>query len=150
MTNMVTVEINGVKMEIDTRHARRIETLRIGSRVKVLRKEYGGEFRVCHGVIVAFDEFQNLPTINVCYLDSSYLNADLKFIAYNAQTKDVEIVASNDDDELEVSKADVLARLDSEIDKKRQEIEDIQRKRAFFLSHFAAYFGDVRSVTDRP
>ena len=136
----VMVEINGVKMEIDTRRARRIETLRVGSRVKVLVKQYGDSFKVHPGVIVGFDEFKELPTITVCYLDIDYTNAALKFLAYNAKSKDIEIVASNDADDLDLSKSDVLAKIDKEIAKKKLEQEELQQHRAFFLSRFAAYF----------
>ena len=140
MTNeTMLVEINGVKMEIDTRHARKIETLRVGSRVKVLVKQYEGH-KIYPGVVVGFDEFRELPTINVCYLDIDYFQAALKFIAYNAQTKDAQIVAANDNDELELSKGDVLARIDKEIANKQIEIEELEQRRGFFLARFGAYF----------
>ena len=34
------VEINGIKMEVDLRHATRVEEFKIGSKVKVLKKQY--------------------------------------------------------------------------------------------------------------
>ena len=34
------IEVNGVKLEVDMRYARKIEELRVGSRVKVLIKNY--------------------------------------------------------------------------------------------------------------
>lgn len=145
-SNLVTVEINGVKMEIDTRHARKIETLRVGSRVKVLVKSYGDSFNVYPGIIVGFDEFRELPTITACYLDIGYPKAELKFVAFNAQTKNVEIVAAVDHDELELSKSDVLSRLDREVESKRREITELEQHRAFFLAHFAAYFSGVTTA----
>ena len=43
MSEKRIIEINGVKMEIDTRHAVRVDKLAVGTRVKVIRKKYGDE-----------------------------------------------------------------------------------------------------------
>ena len=40
------VEIDGVKIEVDLRTAKRIDTFRVGDNVKVLCKEYNGDFTV--------------------------------------------------------------------------------------------------------
>ena len=40
---MKTIEINGVKLEIDLRTAKRVDTFKIGDNVKVLKKEYGDD-----------------------------------------------------------------------------------------------------------
>ena len=59
------IEINGVKLEVDLRSARRIDTLRVGDRVKLLEKtSYGGPI-VHHGVVAGFDPFPSQPTIIV-------------------------------------------------------------------------------------
>lgn len=39
------VEINGIKMEVDMRHAKTIDTYKIGDRVKVLVKQYSDTYR---------------------------------------------------------------------------------------------------------
>ena len=137
------IEINGIKMEVDTRYARRIDTFQVGTKVKVLLKQdvYGGkDTKVYSGVIVGFEPFDSLPTIVVCYLETDYSGATLKFAYVNTATdKKWEIVAAVDDD-LPVQKADVLAQLDREVQKKRDEIADLNRKRDYFLTHFKAYF----------
>lgn len=138
-----TVEINGVKMEVDMRHAKRVDHLVVGSKVKVLSKKdsYGGTV-VFPGVVVGFEPFQNLPTIIVCYLKVSYGDMELKFAYINSETGDKWDIVASVDDELPVEKADVLSKVDREIEKKRAEIEDLELKRGYFLSHFNRYFED--------
>lgn len=139
------IEINGVKMEVDLRTAKRIEHLQIGSRVKCLVKGYGEEYKVMPGVIVGFEPFEKLPSIIVAYLDVDYSSANLRFKSYNAKCTDFEIVADIDQNSMEVSKQDVLAKIDREIEKKRMELEEIEQRRAFFLANFQAYFADIKA-----
>ena len=54
------IEINGVKLQVDLRHARRLEEIRVGSRVKVLTKDYNGH-KVSHGVVIGFTLLENVP-----------------------------------------------------------------------------------------
>lgn len=140
MNDKHVIEINGVKMEVDLRHARRIDTMRVGDRVKVLTKLYGGEYKIHAGTIIGFEPFKELPTIVVAYLDVSYAEATVKFLYFNAASKDVEIVVAVDDDTLDVNKAGVLAHMDRAIQRKQDEVEDLKLKRAFFLANFRAYW----------
>ena len=134
------IEINGVKMDVDLRHARRIDTLRIGDRVKCLVKGYGGSMSTHSGVVVGFEPFPSLPSIVVAYLDTGYASGTLKFQTFNSQTKDFEVVADLDNNALEVDKAGILAQFDRDAAKKQQELEDIEAKRRFFVGHFGRYF----------
>ena len=133
------IEVNGVKLEVDLRTARRIDELQVGSRAKCLVKKYDG-YVVHPGVIVGFDPFVNLPSITVAYLEVDYSGAALKFQTFNSATKDFEIVAAIDNDQLEVNRADVVTRMDREIEKKRLELDEIQARKAYFLDNFKAYF----------
>lgn len=146
MKDTMVVEVNGVKLEVDLRSAKRIDTLQVGSRVKVLTKGYGNDYKVRPGVVAGFEPFEKLPTIVVAVLDITYLEAKLEFVLFNAESKDVEVVAALDHDELEVNKADVHARIDREIAVKEREIDDLQRRRAWFDANFAAYFVDQATV----
>ena len=87
------IEVNGVKLEVDMRYAKRIEELRIGSKVKALNKEYSS-YSVYPGVIVGFEQFEKLPTIVVAYYKTDYSGSDIKFVYYNAETKDTEICSA--------------------------------------------------------
>lgn len=145
-TGKTVIEINGVKMEIDLRHAKRIDHLRVGDRVKILRKEAGySNFEVHHGMIIGFDEFKERPTIVCAYMDTGY-NGGLKFLYYNSETKDCEVIASNDPDMLGIKKDHIIRTMDREIEKKNQELQEIEAKKAFFLAHFQAYWAPMEKV----
>ena len=69
--NIKTIEINGVKLEVDLRTCRRIDTFKVGDNVKILKKQYN-EYRVYSGVIVDFVNFKERPAIVVAYFDHDY------------------------------------------------------------------------------
>lgn len=135
------IEINGVKMEVDLRHAKIVhQNLRVGSKVKVLEKGgYSGP--VVHaGVIVGFEPFVELPTIVVAYVKSGYSAESLSFAYINAKSAEKWELVPSIDDHLPIVKADVLAQFDREIEKKENEARDLKAKRDFFLRHFQLWF----------
>lgn len=138
------VEINGVKLEIDTRTARKVDQYRVGDKVKVLVKEYSDNYKTHHGVIVAFDDFTALPTITVCYVKDNYGSTSLEFVYINAKSKDVELAPCTD--EILITKADVMTRMQAEIDKKQAEVQDLQRKMEFFVKRFGVWFETPHAV----
>jgi len=139
--HMVQVEVNGVKLELDTRYARRIETLRVGTKVKVLKKGYGDSHTVYPGVIVGFEPFRARPTITVAYIENSYSGSKLEFVHLNSETKDVEVVAAHDDFALD--RESILSWFDREKAKLEMQIEELNAKRAFFLNNFSSYWQAV-------
>lgn len=143
--NTMEIEINGVKMEIDTRYAKRIDQLKVGDRVKVLNKSYS-DYKVSHGVIIGFEPFKELPTIIIAHIEIGYSSTDVKFIYYNANSKDVEIVPAVDDDQLGFDKEMIIKNLDSKIAEKHREIEDIKEKKEYFLSKFKTYWASFEGV----
>lgn len=140
MSEMTIVEINGVKMEVDLRHAKIVhENLRVGTKVKVLTKnDYSGP-SVYAGVIVGFEPFPSLPTIIVAYIDTSFTGG-LKFAYINSNSAEKWEIVPSLDDELPIAKNDVLAQFDRQIEQKEAELRDLKGKRDFFLRHFNAYF----------
>jgi len=138
------IEVNGVKLEVDLRTARRIDTLRIGDRVKCLVKSYGGAMETYAGVVVGFEPFPTMPTIVVAYLDHGYGSGILKFKSFNSETKDFEVVADSDSNSLEINKANILANFGREESKKEMELEEIRQKRDFFLANFGLWFQDQK------
>jgi len=141
------IEINGVKLDVDLRQARRVETLAVGSKVKLLVKtSYGSEPKVHSGVVVGFEAFQSMPTIIVCYLEIEWNETKLHFAYVNTKSAEKYEMVASVDEELPVQKADVLSRMDREIEKKREEIADIERKRDYFLRHFNRYFEQPASA----
>lgn len=144
--NTTIIEINGVKLEVDLRQAKRIDTLHVGSPVKVLVKGYS-DYKVHAGTVVGFEPFANLPTIIVAYLDVDYGSANLKFLHFNEQSKDVEVVHAVDGDLVDIDRVGVIARMDREIVKKEQELEDLQARKTFFLENFGRYFPAAAEAT---
>jgi hypothetical protein len=138
------IEINGVKLEVDLRSAKRIDELKIGSRVKCLEKPSYGEMKTRPGVIVGFEPFPSLPTVVVAYLDIGYGSVGLKFKSFNTETKDFEVVADIDNNALEIDRDEALAHFEREAEKKRLELREIEQKRAFFLAHFGRYFAETQ------
>ena len=133
------VEVNGVKLEIDLSQCRVVENYRVGDPVKVLTKEYTNDFKSHVGTIVGFDNFKELPTIIIAYLETSYAAADIKFVYFNAKTENIEICPINKAD-LPCTKAEVLELLDTEITKEREKVRELENKKNIFLKQFGKYF----------
>ena len=132
------IEVNGVKLEIDLRTAKRIDQFKVGDSVKVLMKEYNS-YQSHLGTIVGFDEFEKLPTIIVAVLKNSYSEAKIEFVYFNAESKDQEICSVNEWD-IPYSKADIMNKMDREIQKKEEELRDLNSKKNYFEQAFGKYF----------
>lgn len=126
------VEINGVKLEVDLRTAKRIENYKVGDPVKVLTKHYGDNYKSNVGVIVGFDAFVALPTITIMYVEQEYNNAEIKFVALNSNTKDIEIAPMHELDELRLTEGDALRYLERNIEKISLELEIAKTKLVTF------------------
>ena len=133
------IEINGVKLEVDLRTAKRVDQIRVGDRVKVLKKQYS-DYKVHHGVVIGFEPFDKLPTIIVACAIVEYSSAKMEFIYYNSQTKDVEIVVANNDDEAALDQNDFISKIDLEIEKKGNEIKELRAKVNYFKAKFKTYW----------
>ena len=142
MSERTTIEINGIKMEVDLRHATRIDDLKVGDRVKILVKEYT-DYKVHAGIVIGFEPFQKLPTVIVAYVEKSWKAADLKFLYFNNDTRETEMVKAIDDDQLDFDKNEVLRLLDREIEQHRAQIAEIENRKAYFLNNFKAYWERV-------
>lgn len=135
------IEINGVKLEIDTRHAKRIDNIQVGARVKVLKKAYDSSpWEVHYGVVIGFEPFEALPTIIVACAKIEYSSPKVEFIYYNKDSKLVQIVVAHDDDEAALDKNQFVNQVDAEISKKEAEILELQQRKAYFLDKFACYW----------
>jgi len=132
------VEINGVKFEVDMSSAKIISEYKIGDKVNVLIKEYS-EKTVCPGIIVGFDNFKDLPTITVAYLKIGYNEATIKFVYFNSDSKEVDIAPCRESD-LIFNKSDIIIKMDREIAAKEKEVEDLIRKKNYFLDNFTKHF----------
>ena len=138
------VEINGVKFEVDMSSSKIISEYRIGDKVNVLIKEYSEKI-VCPGIIVGFDNFKDLPTITVAYLKIGYNEPIFKFVYFNSDSKEVDIAPCSESD-LIFNKSDVIIKMDREIAAKEKEVEDLIRKKNYFLTNFTKHFEDAMVV----
>ena len=135
------IEINGVKIEVDLRTAKRIDEFKIGDNVKVLTKNGGSDYKVIPGVIIEFVNFKELPTIQIATFETDYWGSHLKFINFNSQSKDIEI-CSVTEHELKLDKDRTIDKLNLEIDKKQGELDELKAKKAYMIKHFGKYFKD--------
>lgn len=130
------VEINGVKVEVDMRYAKRIDEFKVGDTVKVLdnRKDRN---EMHTGVITDFADFKELPTIMVAVYKAGdfWSKPTIEFIPYNAETKNLEIVGVSAE-EIIVSKETIVQKFDGEIERKRDELNDLIIKRDTFKKYF--------------
>lgn len=136
------IEINGIKLEVDLRHARRIDSFKVGDPVKILvvSNYAGSEPEVHSGVIADFEQFESLPTIVVAYVTTGY-NTELKFAHVNARTAErYQLVPANTDTLLALDKGYVVDRMDRDIAKKETELQELQARKRFFLERFGRFF----------
>lgn len=143
MENQI-IEINGVKIEVDMRYARKIEAYKVGDRVKLLSKKYGDSYESYPGIIVGFDNFKMLPTIIIAYLETSYSCASIKFAYLNSSSKDIEICPIVDN-YIALEKSTIIEAMDRDITKKEEEIFEMKTRKEYFLNNFNEYF-NVKSV----
>ena len=134
------VEINGVKIEVDMRTAKRIDSFKVGDSVKVLRKKYSDEYEVLPGIIVDFANFKDLPTIVVAVCNEGSWSSDptIEFININEQsykTDKIDIVYVSKD-EIKVTRDGVVEKFERAIDKKKNELADLENKFEYFKTHF--------------
>lgn len=139
-----TVEVNGVKIEVDLRTAKVVENYKVGDPVKLLKKGYSNDFKSHPGVIVGFDEFKNRPTIIVAFLVSGYSSTSLEFAYLNKDSADFEI-APMQDFEKKISFDTVARQYDKEIETKREEMEKKIKEKAWFVENYQRYFGKLFS-----
>lgn len=139
MSDKTIIEVNGIKLEVDLRYAKRIDQFKVGDNVKVLIKGYGDSFKSYPGVIVGFDNFKERPTIVICYADIDYSSCNIKFCYFNQDTKDVEICHMGEHEKT-LDRERVIDYLDKDIFKKQAELDDLNRRKNYFLENFDRYF----------
>lgn len=132
------IEINGVKFEVDARTAtlRQLSTVSIGAKVKVLKDD-----KVHYGVVIGFEPFVENPVVIVAYIGSEYYSSspDIRFLYYSSKSKE-QIVVSSEDDDVGFEKEDIIRKIEREINKKEQEIKDLEDKKNYFLRNFQQYW----------
>jgi hypothetical protein len=131
------IEINGIKMEVDLREAKTVDTYKVGDTVKILIPEYGDKYKSAAGVIIGFDDFQSLPTIVVAYLDADYRGAEVKFAYVNSNSK-YELAPACAGD-IPFAREQVEELLNKNIEAKQSELDKAKWHRRQFNEWFGAY-----------
>ena len=140
------IEINGVKFEVDARTAtlRQVQTIKIGARVKVFKKSYTDQHTVYHGVVVGFVPFEKTPTVIIAYIETTYGSAaDIKFLYFTAKSEE-QIIVSDENDKESLQASNITAQIDKEILKKKNEIQDLEDRKKYFLNNFQSYWNPFR------
>lgn len=133
------IEINGIKVEVDLRTCKRIDTFKIGDNVKVLKKQYGEEYNVYSGVIVDFVNFKERPALVVAYFNNSYSGVNIKFETITKDSKDIEIAPCLPH-EMKLNKDRVVDKFDIEIAAKEREADELRQKKQYFIDNFEKFF----------
>lgn len=134
-----TIEINGIKVEVDLRTCKRVDTFKIGDNVKVLKKGYGDDYNVYSGVIVDFVNFKEKPALVVAYFDQNYSGVDIKFETITQDTKDIEIAPCLPED-LRINRDRVIDKFDIAIAAKLREADELRQKKEYFVNNFSKFF----------
>lgn len=133
-----TVEINGVKFEVDMDTAKRIDTFKVGDNVRLLDKRYSSS-KIYTGVILGFYNFKELPTVQVAYFKDSFSGATIDFVNINSQSDDFELLPSNKY-EADFDRDTVVGSLNQQIESKTAEVKSLEAKKAWFLKYYGKYF----------
>jgi hypothetical protein len=132
-----TIEIKGVKLEVDLREATTIHTYKVGDPVKVLTKKYGSTFTSCPGVIIAFDMFEQRPSLGVMYVEDAYTSSpELKLVTVTKDTEDTEICPASPE-EIRLSRDAVALNLQKRIDSLSLELQQAVARRDHFMARLA-------------
>ena len=140
------VEINGRKFEVDDADLKVVENFKVGDTVKVLIKEYSDNWKSHFGAIIGYDNYQNLPTIRIIYLDADYSEAKLKTECFNAKSENMEIAPMAEADLIMLDKARIVDMLNNQIEKAKLELEKKKAEKEYFLKYFNAYFNAGEKV----
>lgn len=134
------VEINGIKVEVDLRTCKRIDTFKIGDNVKVLKSAYGNRYEVYSGVVVDFVNFKERPAIVVAYFDQNVCNGvNIRFETITKDSTDIEIAPCLPH-ELKLNKDRVIDKFNIAIAEKEREADELRQKKEYFINNFSKFF----------
>ena len=140
MAQLIT--INGQEFEMNPKKPD-VKTLKVGDKVKLLIKEYSA-WKTYPGVIMSVDDFKSHPSINIVYLSAEYRTCEIRTVAYNSESKDIEVVfLGADDHSLDIDQGVVLDSFTRTIETKKAELADLFYKEAYFKKNFGKFFSGI-------
>ena len=137
-----SVEIKGVKIQATESDDK---PLKIGDSVKILIKNYGDTYDSYPGIISHYDKFKELPAITVCYVKHDYSEVKVLFKTITNASEGVEVVRTErlDVEGLEFIRNQAVKAIETEIEKTKKEVADLEYKLTWFNQYFGKYFGSV-------
>jgi len=118
---------------------------KIGDKVKLYIKDYNNS--IYPGVIVGFDDFKDLPTISILYIQYG----EIKLIGLNEVNKDtVQIIPSNEASMLDDNFQTVLFSLNQKIVEAQSRLTELKLKRDFYIKHYGKDLNKTDSADDLP
>ena len=147
------IEIDGIKLEVDLRTAKRIDTFRVGDAVKIL--DTGDSYnpnKIYPGVIVGFCEFERSPTIEIMIIKEEYSGVDFSFLTItgkeigNGETRNsrYEMIPYTSQESL-FTQSNIVTKFDRQIEKKELELLELKRKKKYFIDDFQKAFESILS-----
>ena len=138
---MKIIEVNGVKMEVDMRTAKvaKLELYKVGTAIRVLKKEYNDDYKAYAGVIIGVDQFTERPSILIAYLKPGYSDCEICFLSFNKDTKDTEICPA-DNTFIPFQRSTIEEQLNRKVLSAEQNLSEEKAKREYFTKYFEKYF----------
>ncbi|UTC93182.1 hypothetical protein [Treponema denticola] len=137
------IEINGIKVEVDLRTAKKIDVFRIGDNIKILKKDYN-EYKTYSGVVIDFVAFKERPAIVVAYFKNDYNGVDICFETITKESQDIEIAPCLPH-EMTINKDRVIDKFNYRIDAKQHEVDELVAKRDYFIKNFSRFFEEAET-----
>ena len=139
--NTQQIEVKGQSFEVQTQAVVR-STIKIGDRLRILKKSTYSDPVVCDGIVIGFEPFKTLPSIVIAYIDDTYSNIDVKFLVWNDSTKDVEITVALDDP-FKKNLDHYATRIEQKATKLEQEAREVRQKLDYMRSKFGMTSGQL-------
>ena len=142
---MKQIEVNGMLLEFDEKVLLKQE-IKVGDSVQLLLDESYSTPSLYTGVvtqILPFDE--NMPVIEVMYINSSYSNFEIKKKLITNKDGEKSKIIKIDDSFLPFTKDRAIDMLDENIRKKEQDLREAREKKEYFLRYYNKYFHEIEA-----
>ena len=138
------IEIDGIKVAVDMRTVKKIDTYKVGDNIKVLKESYDNHFDTYSGVIVDFVAFKERPAIVIAYFVNDYSGVNIQFETITKDTVGIEIAPCLPH-ELSINKNRVIDKFNYEIEQQQHKVDELKAKRDYFIENFGKFFEEEKT-----
>ena len=135
------IELKGQSFEVMTQAVVR-NTIKVGDRLRILKKSAYSDAVVCDGIVIGFEPFKTLPSIVIAYIEDMYTTTDVKFLIWNDSTKDVEIAVATDG-LFEKNLSHYASKIEAKIEKLYHEARELRQKLDYMKSKFGVTSAEI-------